>query len=561
MSDDNGNLKEIEVVQEQSIQDRARPATNPEARGMGISLFSFLTQGGGLLPAWWSKARDLELYRFWMKSDHLAGAFYTLSSKLAAVPFRIEPRDPSVAAHRRLAEEYQQRLEEESELGQSAQELFTLGLLDLYTQDNGLFWEVTGDGRKDGPIVGPATGLLHLDSWRCTRTGDPEFPVVYYDVDGRFYQLHRTRVIYRSQMPSPRAEMLRVGFCWTSRACNAAQNLIDESVYKQEKMGSRPARMVAITKGGLDPETLETAFRAAESAMTSRGLNRYSKFIFVGDQMLPEAGVDMVDLASLPDGFDSEKDTTLGMYTIALTGAVPPRWLWPATTSGSTKADAMYQHVAGLTGGPGATLQMIATAIGGSERGRAHVAGKFLPPTLKMIFDFQDDEQDRAAGEIRDVRSQARERDINDGVLSVRVVRQQMVSDGEITEAQFGEMELEDSRLPDGADVVALFETDDPQMMAMLVVDPTLATAEEIEAKIRDDWALALSAPNAAMKLKARQAIAALEALRDKAKIEPLEAAQAGPAGEEGQPAVEALPDAEAESEMAGGQTEEQISE
>jgi hypothetical protein len=547
MNSNGDATKDLTTVQDQSVQDRARPSANPEARG-GVSLFGFLVQGGGLLAPWWSKQRDLDLDKFWMRSDHLAGAFYTLYSKLSAVPFRIEPRDPAVAAHRRLAEEYQQRLEEESELGQAWQELFTLALLDLWTQDNGMFLEVTGDGPKNGPIVGPATGLLHLDAWRCQRTGDPEYPVVYYDTDGSRYKLHRTRVIFRSQMPSRRAEMLRVGYCWTSRAVNAAQNLIDESVYKQEKMGSRPQRAILLTKGGLDPDTVQSAFRIAESTMSSRGLSRYSKFVVMGDQMMPDAGLEMIDLASLPDGFDYEKDTTLGMFAIALTGAVPPRWLWPATTSGATKADAMYQHVAGLTGGPGATLQMIATAIGGSERGKQHTAGKFLPPTLRMVFDFQDDEQDRASAEIREVRSQARASDIGGKVISVRVARQQMVSDGELSEAQFAELELDDGRLPDGDDVLSLFQSPDPQIMALLIPDPQAATVEDIDAKIEDNWATLQTAPNARLKDKVRQAIAALEALRGKLETAALEAAaEAGAEQETG------MEDEEADAEPPEG--------
>jgi hypothetical protein len=283
--------------------------------------------------------------------------------------------------------------------------------------------------------------------------------------------------------------------------------------------------------------------------MSSRGLSRYSKFVVMGDQMMPDAALEMIDLASLPDGFDYEKDTTLGMFAIALTGAVPPRWLWPATTSGATKADAMYQHVAGLTGGPGATLQMIATALGGSERGRQHTAGKFLPPTLKMIFDFQDDEQDRASAEIREVRSQARASDINAAVISVRVARQQMVSDGELSEAQFAELELDDGRLPDGDDVLSLFQSPDPQIMALLVPDPDAATVEEIDAKIQDNWATLQTAPNARLKDKVRQAIAALEALRGKLVVEPLEEAAAA----EQEPPDEAMIEGEADAEPPEG--------
>ena len=514
MSDDGRELittKNVEQMQDLSIQERARD----EGTSGRLPLLLFLARAGQTIPPWWSKERDRELDRFWKSVDHVSGAFYTLGSKLASVPFRVEPRDASVALHRKQAEEYQELLEAGSEFGAGWQELADLFLQDLWTQDNGGFLEVIGAGPKNGAIRGLPVGLAHLDSYRCHRTGSLEYPVQYEDTDGRLYKLHRSRVLYRSQMPSRRAEMYRVGFCWLSRCINAAQSLLDNVIYKQEKMGSRPKRGIIVTGGNLDPDDVTSAFQQADAIMDSQGLSKFSKFVVVGANYMPDARLEIIDLASLPDGFDYETDMTLTMFTIALAGGFPPRWIWPATVTGATKADAMYQHVAGLTGGPGATLAMLATMLAGPERGGGLLPGavRFLPASLRMVFDFQDDEQDRTAADIRNVRSQARERDIQSEAISVRVARQQMLGDGEIDEAEFEEMELEDGRLPDGSDVLALFQSDDPQLMPMLVVDPEAATDEEIQARIDEDWALVLNAPRAAIKRKARQAIAALEAL------------------------------------------------
>lgn len=524
MTDNDGRelitTKDVEQMQAQSIQARARD----EGAGR-LPLLMFLARAGQTIPAWWSKERDRELDRFWKNSDHVGGAFYTLSSKLTSVPFRIEARDPNVASHRKLAEEYQDLLEAGSEFGLGWQELIVPFLLDLWSQDNGAFLEVIGGGPKSGPVEGLPVGLAHLDSYRCHRTGSLEFPVQYEDYDGRLYKLHRSRVLYRSQMPSARAEMYKVGFCWLSRCINAAQSLIDDLTYKQEKIGSRPKRGIIITKGGLDPDDMRSAFEQADIMMDSQGLSKFSKFVTVGANYLPDAALDILDLASLPDGFNYETDVTLTMYTIALTGAVPPRWLWPATVSGATKADAMYQHVAGLTGGPGATLKMLSGMLGGPERGAGTLPGltRFLPASLRMVFDFQDDEQDRTAAEIADVRSQARERDISAGAISVRVAREIMVEDGELSEEQFEELELEDGRLEDGSDVLALFQSGDPQIMALLPVDPDAAMDEEIQERIQENWAIALNSANANQKRKARQANAALQKLLDERKAEPLE--------------------------------------
>jgi hypothetical protein len=523
--DTDGRLatKSIEQAQEDSIQHRA----TREAQGR-LPLLLFMHHAGEIIAPWWSKKRDLDLDRFSKQCDHYSGAVYVLTSKLSSVPFRIEPRDATVARWRKLAEEYQYRLEAESEFGQGWQLLIIKWLIDLYNQDNGAFLEVIGGGPKDGPIKGLPVGVAHLDSQRCTRTGSAKYPVIYEDTDGKSYMLHRSRVLFRSQQPSQRADMYDVGLCWLSRCINTAQGLTDVLVYKQEKLGSRPKRAIGIARGGLDGDTINEALMLADSVMDAQGLRRYSKIPFVGDEAHPDADVEIRDMASLPDGFDYEQDVTLGMFTIALAGAVPPRWLWPATTTGATKADAMYQHVAGLTGGPGATLQMIATMLAGPERGNVPLptdVPRFLPPQLRMVFDFQDDEQDRTEAEISKTRAETRERDINTGVVTVPVARAQMVKDGELTEDEFEAMELDEGRTPEGEEVVNLFYSLDPDFqalldvgvddpLAVLVNDPVvvLAAIEEAMLAARD---ILTNATSVSERSKARQALAALGRLKE----------------------------------------------
>jgi len=288
--------------------------------------------------------------------------------------------------------------------------------------------------------------------------------------------------------------------------------------------------------------------------MDAQNLSRYSKFVGIGDRTLPEAGLDMIDLASLPDGFDEETSITLGMYAIALAGAVPPRWLWPATTTGATKADAMYQHVAGLTGGPGATLNMIAKMLGGAKQGGGLMPGapRFLPKQLYMEFDFQDDEQDRTAAEIYKIRAEARERDLNAGVITVRVARQQMAKSGELSDDEFELMELEDGRLPDGKDVLNLFYEDDADIQALLDIglddplnvlanDPALALAGIEEALLTARDVLV----NASLRNEMQRATYALAALEE---LKALYLEQITQAAEEPQEEEEAPAEEEEES-------------
>lgn len=448
-----------------------------EYGGVGVGLMYWMAQAGAIMPPWWSKARDQHLRKFWKDADHLASAFWMIGTKLASVPFVIVPRDHTIKGHVAQATYYNTLLQEGIQFGGGWSEFWMPFFIDLWTMDNGAFGEVIGGGEPDGPIEGPALGLRHLDSWRCSRTSSPEFPVIYQTTKGAKHKLHHSRVIFVSQLPSPAAEMYGVGHSWSTRAINTAQHLVDISVYKQEKLGSRPPRQLLIGRG-MSTKELGDALRLSNEDMDNQGLTRFSKTALIAGKN-PEIGIDRIDLATTPDGFDERSSTELGMYLIALAGGFPPRWLWPATTTGATKADAMYQHIAGTGGGASWHIQMMTRLLGGSPKGAIHKRGKVLPPHLKIIFDYQDDEQDRAQSEIRKTRADVREKNLNTGSTTVRVNREQMLQDSEISEAQFREMELNEGRLPDGESVMTLFVSEDPVYKSLLDlgVDEPLLTA------------------------------------------------------------------------------------
>jgi hypothetical protein len=146
------------------------------------------------------------------------------------------------------------------------------------------------------------------------------------------------------------------------------------------------------------------------------------------------------------------------MATIALALGMDARELFPALTSGATRADALLQHLKQRGKGPGQILQM-------TER---MLNFKFLPPHLKAITDFMDDEQDRQTAEIRMIRSNKRVQDTTTGVVDERRMRELMVYDHDITEAQFEQLELESGRLQDGTPVLALFFKKDPRYKTFL---------------------------------------------------------------------------------------------
>lgn len=318
-----------------------------------LGLLPMFLQVNSGLPAWWSKSRDIELARFWPKIDHIASAFSMFLSKTASIPVKIVPKDVSIKAHDKQAEYYNSIILSGSDFGKGWHA--SLGpkfIIDFITQDNGAFIEVIGDApmvrdpitqklRKDysKPIVGPVLGFAHLDSQRCQRTSNPEYPVIFEAVDGSRYRLHHTRVIFAASMPSSRTKMNGVGLCALSRMLSTAQHLLDISTMEQEELGSRPKRRLIIGKKGVSHGEIVSAFRAADIQMDNEGLSRYSKSIVLAPQDKRTANneieIDVKDLNLALKGGDKEMSITLGMFLIALALNIPPRWLWPATSTGN----------------------------------------------------------------------------------------------------------------------------------------------------------------------------------------------------------------------------------
>lgn len=435
----------IEQSQSQTIQERADRRDVLGSRNVwGVQ---WLATANDIIAPWWSTYRDKQLREFWKKPDHLSGAIYTMSSKMSAISHKVVAKDTSIKAHVEQAENMTIILSDTPEFGDGWVAFFQKWVEDLTTQDNGAFGEIIGFGRTDGPIIGMPLTVAHLDSYRCTRTGNSEFPVVYQDTDGKLYKLHYSRVMISSQMSSPQAEMFGVGFCGVSRCLNVSQNLMDIAIYKQEKLGSRPMREVLITQGGLDPMDLVFAFEKAEENMSNMGLRRYSKVVVGGSATLPDADVKQIPLAELPEGFDEQTSTVFGMATIALALGMDARELFPAMQSGATRADALIQHLKQRGKGPGQIMQSADQQIN----------TKYLPPHLKHEFDEQDDAEDRQSADIRLVRANRRVQDTTTMSISQRVLREQMLEDGDINFSQFLRMELDNGRLSDGTDVLALF--------------------------------------------------------------------------------------------------------
>ena len=458
------NPDAIKSVVESTVDKASEPLVN-QARKQSIQLrgsneasyissaISNIFQAADTLPPWWSVARDQALSDLWKVSDLLGGAMYMMASKMSTIPFHVEARDMSITAHLQDAARFERKLNESSEWGTGWGQFFQKQVESLLGQDNGRFMEIIDLSRnKSQAIKGPAISVAHLDPSRCTRTSDPTFPVVYRRTDGKLFKLHWTRVAFEAQLPSERVDMYGVGLCAVSRSASYVRHMLDIAQYKEEKLGSRPMRGILTVGGGLDPEMVGQAFAAAAGMADSKGLKRFAWMPVIGSPDIEEPTVELTSLSSLPDQFDEQKSTEIAMAAIALAFGVDARELWPGMQAASTRADALLSHIKQRGKGPGHILQE-------TER---MFNNYFLPPYLKLVFDFQDDAQDRQKAEIRKERSATRMTDLSDGISDKRTERERMVNEGELRTAQFETIELADGRLPDGTPIQVLFFRDEP---------------------------------------------------------------------------------------------------
>ena len=415
----------------------------------GDSFLSWMVRTGDLLPPWWSASRDRRLSQIWKESDHVSIAVYNTIAKIVGIPPRIIPTNTALPDHMLDAEIMTRRLFISSDFGKGWDYTYSKFIESFITQDNGAFMEVIGDGAPDGPIQGAPISIRHLDSSRCTRTGDPIFPVVYTDDVGGKYKIHWTRIIFMSQMPSSKKEMNGVGFCAVSRCAQIGQTLADIIRYKQERLGSRPHNQMLIGQG-ITAKQIMMALRQVEEDLNNRGFARYARTVAIGSEST-EVDIKKIDLNHM-DPFDEETSINLGMFAIASAFGMDADEIWPVGGKSAGKAEAQIRSARSRGRLP---AQITNDLI-------AQFNFKVMPQHLRLEFDFRDDAEDMQRANIKDIRGRNRERDIGTGAINIRGARMRMLNDGDIDRYTFDQMELSDGRMPDGRTLGILFFMEDP---------------------------------------------------------------------------------------------------
>lgn len=246
---------------------------------------------------YWSHERDKHLYATPHYESFWSASIYTAISRVASKEWRVRGPESSQRHARELL------LEGVGRGGWAG--FLSRHLRDFLLTDNGAFVEIIRASSARGSRI---VGLAHLPSSRCFRTNDPERPVLYRARDGREHWLKDWQVIAVSDMPQSDDMYGGLGLCSASRAYDAIYRSWVISQYLTEKVsGNRPLSLEFVSN--ISDEQVAASIATARDARRAEGYTQ-----FMGSVIIP--GLDpsqaitkeTVDLASLPDGFDAEKE-------------------------------------------------------------------------------------------------------------------------------------------------------------------------------------------------------------------------------------------------------------
>jgi hypothetical protein len=284
-----------------TVQDRTEEAAASEA-----PLVFLLAGVADTIPAWGTLGRDRELDKFWRTEPLLAGAVSSMCFKLAALDYKLKGPVRKVMRAENMFRN--------AEFGQGWTSLVSMVTSDILTRDNGGFIELMR--KRNNDPTDPVVGLAHLDSSRCVRTGDPEYPVIYEDRVHKFHKLRWFQVIPLVDLPSSQEAKNGLGFSAVSRVLSAAQFLRTVSIYKREKLSGKRIPAILFAQG-VRRGAIEQALNEALEKQKQEGLSVYTKPVILAS---PDAGapvdVKVVELAGLPDGYN--EDTVMKWYITTL---------------------------------------------------------------------------------------------------------------------------------------------------------------------------------------------------------------------------------------------------
>lgn len=414
-----------------SVQQPGLNTLFPSAGTGGSLVIDLATVADSFIP-WGTRpeARDRQLRSFWVTEPILASALYSITIRNAAFSWTLEGPPSTV--------EVVQDMLHTADLGRGWQSFIVKIGTDLFSQDNGAFMEIIR--AADSP-TSPVIGLGHLDAGKCRRTGNPDFPVNYWDRNGVIHQLAWYQVSPLAEFPSPIESMNGMQLCAVSRILRAAQYLRDISVYQNEKIsGDNPNAMYLVS--GVQSAAITDAMNQHKLAQAGRGMTRFIIPVVIAS-LDPTASVSVatIDLKSLPDGFDPEIAMKWYINQLALGFGADYQDFAPLPGGNlGTSAQSQTLHQKSRGKGPAFFMNMIQYAF--------NFQG-IMPNNVTFAYDEQDIQGEVEEAELASVRGKTLDAHVISGILTAEAARQVMLDEELISPELFNALQTGTDITPD----------------------------------------------------------------------------------------------------------------
>lgn len=352
--------EQIERARAQSVQ------RTPEVSKQGTpNYWSIAGWRGTFLSARGTLQREREL-RDWYFADEqvlVRGAFTGIAKHIGNLPWEITGDDTPNAVFAGMGRElgrdtesgveYFQEILRQANFGAGWGQLITQVVLDYFRYDTGAFIEVIGAGDSYSPLNGPVTALAHLDPLACIPTGDPLYPVVYYDLYGGIHPMHFTRLICLQDMNDgdqrrpgwgdsalARAISIAAREMWITRYINAY--LDDEPPPGLDLIGG-------ITKGMF--ESAEQAFKNQQQQDVKPIWGKRMRYYTADPAIMPK--IESKTFQAAPEKFDFRVYTDIDVDVLALAMGIDRLDLMQLSGGGAIGSEAqsiiMHQKSKGKT--------------------------------------------------------------------------------------------------------------------------------------------------------------------------------------------------------------------
>lgn len=425
---------EKELLTDPSIAARSVVRDEPEARlsdaGAGGVYGALLAVIGvaEVFPRWGSNVqlRDAMLRAFATSEAWLASTIASIVARNVAFEYRLNGENEAAcdAAHQVLRS---------ANRGEGWESFIGRLCTDLLGQDKGAFVELIRE--FDHPLAA-VVGLQNLDAAMCWLTGNLEHPVVYTDKHGGYHKLKWYQVYHVAEMPMNDTFRPGLQMCAVSRVLQMARIWANEQTYIEEKTGGRHVRAIHVIQG-ISEEQLKDSLSLMEANASNRGQARYMQPV-IAVAMNPNQKPELVtlEMASLPDGWDAEKEmkrylTLLAMAFLTDYGELAPL---PGGQLGSGMQSEIMEAKSKRKGA-GLFRRLISRMI--------NDAG-VLPEGVEFVYDEQDAEEDHLVATNRKLRLEGLQIAITAGIIDVEVARQLLVEAGDLDEEVLDELALRD---------------------------------------------------------------------------------------------------------------------